>query len=282
MSEKTDIQKALNRELIDELKERGYFVSKVPKTVSGKTFEADFTKMAGRKYRFGVLSCSHLGSKYQQLSHLYTFYKLCKRRRIAEVLHCGDLVDGEKMYRGQEYELFLHGADAQTQYAVDNYPKFKGIKTRVIMGNHDESFWKHSGFNVVEAVCRERDDMEYLGDYLAYMKVDGLDVAIMHGSGGVAYARSYKLQKIIEQMSPEKKPHMLFVGHWHIVNHLPAYRNVEGFSMGAFQAQTPYLVRKGLTPNIGGILVEIRVDDSGILSVKTEWVPFYVPKKNDF
>jgi hypothetical protein len=124
--------------------------------------------------------------------------------------------------------------------------------------------------------------MEYLGDYLAYVHIDGIKVALMHGAGGVAYSRSYKLQKIIEQFAPEHKPHMLFVGHWHVQNHIPAFRNVEGFMMGAFQSSTPFLTRLGLTPNIGGIIIEIRVDSKGLLSVKTEWVPYYVPIKNDF
>lgn len=96
------------------------------------------------------------------------------------------------------------------------------------------------------------------------------------------YARSYKTQKIVEQFSPDLKPHMLFVGHWHVTNHLPTYRNVDAFSMGAFQSQTPYMARKGLTPDMGGAIVEIRVDDSGLLSVETEWVRYYRPIKNDY
>jgi len=282
MSEETDLKKALNKELIAELAGRGYFVSKVPPTASGKTFEADFTKMAGRKYRFAVISCTQIGSKYQQMSHLYTFYKLCKKLRIKEVLHCGDLVDGERVYRGQEYELFLHGAEAQMDYVVNNYPQIDGIRTRIIMGNHDESFWKTAGINVVKEICKDRDDFEYLGDYLAFLNIDGIRIGLMHGAGGNAYARSYKLQKIIEQMPPELKPHMLFVGHWHICNWLPMYRNVSAFSVGAFQSQTPFLTRLGLYPEVGGYIIEIRVDDAGLVGIKPEWIPFYVMKKNDF
>jgi predicted phosphodiesterase len=238
--------------------------------------------MSGRKYRFGVVSCTHLGSKYQQLTHLYTFYKYCKRKGVDTVLHCGDLIDGEKIYRGMEYELHTHGATAQKQYCVDNYPHVTGIKTLVIMGNHDESFYKTSGYNVVEAICAERDDMEYIGDYLAYINLDTIRVAIMHSDGGVAYARSYKVQKIIEQLSPEAKPHLMFVGHWHVNAMIPAYRNVEGVSIGAFQSQTPYLVRKGLMPNVSGLVVEVEVNDKGLVGVKYDWRHFYEMKKNDY
>ena len=277
-----NLGKVTNRELLDELKGRGFFVSKVPPTASGKTFTADVKQMAGNKYRFAVISCTQIGSKYQQMTHLNTFYALCARKRINTVLHCGDVVEGEKIYRGQEYELFLHGADAQTNYVVDNYPKKKGITTKMILGNHDESFWKHSGVNVLKNIANVRDDIEYLGDYLAYVEIGGIEVALMHGAGGVAYARSYKLQKIVEQLAPERKPHMLFVGHWHVQAHIPAYRNVEAFSLGCFQSQTPFLTRLGLFPNMGGLIIEMVVDETGLKSVKSEWIPFYVPKKNDY
>lgn len=282
MSEETDLKKALNRELIDELKDRGYFVSKVPKTVSGKTFEARTRQRKGGKYRFAVISCTQIGSKYQQMTHLYSFYELCRSRGIKEVLHCGDLVDGERMYRGQEYELFLHGADSQRSYVVENYPKAKGIRTRIISGNHDLAFYKTAGINLVEAVCKERADMEYLGDWLAFVDFNGIKVALMHGGGGVAYARSYKVQKIIEQMSPDMKPHMLFVGHWHVTDWLPMYRNVSGFTVGCFQSQTPYLAQKGLYPEVGGYIVEVTTDETGILETNVSWVPYYVHVKNDF
>lgn len=109
-----NLEKATNVTLIEELKKRGYFVSRVPPTASGKTFKPDIRQMSGRKYRFGVVSCTHLGSKYQQLTHLYTFYKYCKRKGVDTVLHCGDLIDGEKIYRGMEYELHTRGYSPET------------------------------------------------------------------------------------------------------------------------------------------------------------------------
>ena len=271
-----------NRELVSEVESRGYFVSKIPPKTGGKTFVADVKKMNGNRYRFAVISCTQLGSKYQQLTHLHTFYSICKARGINTVLNCGDIVDGGKVYRGQEYELFAHGADEQSQYVIDNYPKVKGINTKMILGNHDESFYKIAGVNVVKDICEKRSDLQYLGDYLAYLDIGGVRVALMHGAGGASYARSYKLQKIVEQLSPEAKPKMLFLGHYHIQCHIPAYRNVESYMIGCFQAQTPFLTRLGLFPNIGGMIVEMVAEEGNIKSVKTEWIPFYVPIKDDY
>jgi len=276
------LSKLNTKVLLDAIEDRGYFVSKVPPSVSGKTFKVSPSYLSKNTFKFGVISCTHLGSKYQQMTHLTSFYEECGRQGANLVLHCGDLVDGEKIYRGQEYELFLHGADAQRDYVINNYPRVDGLKTKIILGNHDESFWSNSGINVVKAVCEKRDDMEYLGDYLAYLEMANIRVGIMHAGGGVAYARSYKPQKIVEQLSPEKKPHLMFIGHWHVACSIPRYRNVETFSLGAFQDQTPYLVRKGLDPNVTGLIIEVLADSTGLLSVKQEWIHYYVPVKNDF
>ena len=96
----------------------------------------------------------------------------------------------------------------------------------------------------------------------------------MHPDGGVAYARSYRQQKIIEQLAPEKKPHILLIGHYHIENILPQYRNVYSILLPCFQAQTPYLRRKGLNPEVGAVIMEITPDSKGIFSIKVENLMF--------
>jgi hypothetical protein len=35
-------------------------------------------------------------------------------------------------------------------------------------------------------------------------------------------------------------------------------------------------------PEIGGLIIEVKTDKMGILSVKSEWIPFYVPIKHDW
>ena len=83
-------------------------------------------------------------------------------------------------------------------------------------------------------------------------------------------------------MAPEIKPHMLFVGHWHTTAILPMYRNVAAYSVGCFQSQTPFLTRRGLYPEVGGYIVEIKVGDKGLIGHKAEWVPYYVMKEKDY
>ncbi len=270
------------RELLKAIQGRGYYIAKTPVSQAGQTFKGDLTRWSGRKYRWGVVADTHLCSRYQQLTHLWDFYRICGRRKIDTVFHCGDIVDGERIYRGQEYELFVHGADGQTDYAVAHYPNVKGIRTRMISGNHDASFMSTAGYNVAKRIAALRADITFIGDYLAFITVDILKVALMHGHGGVPYARSYRIQKVVEQLSSDNKPHFLFLGHYHVPNITPGYRNVEAVQMACFQSQTPYMATRGLQPHIAGLIVEVQVDDNGLAKVKYEWIPFYRAKKDDY
>lgn len=90
------------------------------------------------------------------------------------------------------------------------------------------------------------------------------------------------MQKIIEQVAPENKPHVLLLGHYHCPTHIPMYRNVEGFQLSCFQAQTPYLKRKGQYPAIGGMILTIHQNSKGLDGIQTEYKHYYKPVQNDF
>lgn len=151
-------------------------------------------------------------------------------------------------------------------------------------GNHDESHYKTSGHDIGLMLSRRRNDMNYYGFYGAKIDICGVKnlLYINHGAGGGAYARSYNLQKFVEQMAPDQKPFMLFQGHYHTMCWLPMYRNVSSWRTPCFQSQTPYLKRKGLYPEIGGLIVEFKIYDKKPTVPKVELVPFYVPKKDDY
>jgi predicted phosphodiesterase len=273
-------------QMLDHLLAKGYNLVREP-DLTTKHYEVDTSRFTGKVVTFGVVSDTHLGSKFQQMTFLNQAYDLFAEEGITDVLHCGDMFGGNgHVYRGQVYELFCHGADETIAYGVANYPKRDGITTHVISGNHDLSFLQSEGLDVVAAVARQRDDINYLGQYSAVVNFGELKVGLHHGEGGCSYARSYKLQKLIEQLAPENKPHALFLGHYHVACGLEMYRNVFARMMPCFEAQTPYLVRKALYPELGFYIVKAlmnpvdRVD--GVTNFRAEFYPFFVPKKNDF
>ena len=273
-------------QLIEEIQKRGYAaVAQSPIKIDAR-IKVPTDRFEGDEYKFGAISCTHLGSKFQQLTHLRSYYALCEQEGIRDIYHAGDFTAGQKVFRGQKYEIFLHGCDAQEDYVIENYPSYPGVTTHVIGGNHDESHWKEAGRDVLKGIAKEREDIKYYGFYGAFIDIGPISAYLMHGAGGGAYARSYKMQKIIEQFAPENKPDALLLGHYHVPCHLPAYRNVEGWTLASFEAQGPYLKRKGLFPAIMGMIIKIRTNDfdrkDGIVMVEPRYIPFYRPIEKDW
>lgn len=288
-----DLSKISVDDLKSALSAKGYKVEKLGMEEIDNRFDIPPEMFEGDRIQFAVLSCTQIGSKYQQMTHLHRFYHYCQEEYgIKTFLHCGDLVDGERVYKGHEYELFLHGADAQIDYTCENYPKvINGGRTFVIAGNHDESFIKDSGVNPVRRISDHREDIDYIGLYGAYPRIEHPAIGnrmiyLHHGAGGCSYARSYKLQKYIEQFSPQQKPDIYFCGHYHISCYIPGYRNVEGFLVPCFQAQTPHLKRHQLNPLVAGYIITLKLNDFGREGNKIEidfkMVPFFKHIENDY
>jgi len=140
----------------------------------------------GRWYKFGYVSDTHLCSKYERLDVLNAAYKVFRKEGITAVLHSGDILAGERMYRGQEYELHTIGATDQARYVIDKYPKFQGITTYFITGNHDLSHWKRSQIDVGMFIYGKRDDLVYLGQEEADIEIGGVKIRLIHPGSGTA------------------------------------------------------------------------------------------------
>jgi len=275
-------------ETIDSLRDKSYEVEldetshqvSIPQ-VPNKEFKPTEFKYFRKYYRVGLVSDTQLGSKYQQLTLLYDAYAEFRKQKVDFALHAGDVFDGVGVYSGQDVEIFLHDpyGDEQIEYVDKNYPQ-ADFRTYLIGGQHDRVFWKRRGRNVIEALCKKRKDLVNRGFYKAEFSVKGLRVGLMHPGGGVAYARSYKMQKIIENMvgfiasiPTAKAPVLQLFGHWHIPCHLPSYMGIDAVSLPCFQSQTPYLEQKGLMPVVGYAIAEISLDKESNLSKTT--INFY-------
>lgn len=228
-----------------------------------------------KRIKFGVVSDSHLGSCEQQITHLNTMYDIFEREGCKLVMHPGDLVDGESVFRGQRYGVFIVGADNQMQYAIDKYPKRKGIQTLMVSGNHDLDYHKSTGMDIVRAVAEQRKDIKYCGQLGAYVEFGkNARAYLFHPDGGGSYSISYKPQKLVAGMSPEKKPNLILIGHYHQLGYFKM-SGVHIFLCGCFQGQTDFLRRKGLEPQIGGWILELNIGDDGTINrIKQECITF--------
>lgn len=232
----------------------------------------------GDTYRFAVISDTHLGSKHQKLAELRTAYEVIAAEGIDTVYHPGDLVCGSGIYRGQINDIFLHTYEDQVEYAVENYPRVDGITTHIICGNHDaEGEFGRVGANPVVAVCNQRPDMIYGGDFRAsYEFAQGTRLYMVHPKGGKGYALSYKMQKFAESFEGGSKPNVCLVGHYHSAGWFMS-RSIQILYAGCFEGGggLGYRVPLG-EPAVGFYIVELTVaDDGSVVRFLPRWHPFY-------
>src|SRR5690606_334896 len=96
------------------------------------------------------------------------------------VYHAGDVIAGERVYSGQQYDLFLVGLDRQVDYVVEHYPS--DLPTTFITGNHDLAYLKTVGIDPGRAIARERPDMEYIGQWARRVEIaPGIFLDLTHG-----------------------------------------------------------------------------------------------------
>lgn len=265
------LKKDLEKKVIDLEGEKNYLEQQIRDLSKGRIMRQPFS---GKHIKIGVISDTHSGSLYANPHLDSALVRTFNKEGCDLVYHIGDILDGEKMYRGHEYELEFHGADRQVRNFVNRFPHVKS-KMYVITGNHDLSFWKHAGVDVGQKIVDKRDDIEYLGQDEAIIELKkNVKIMLIHPAGGTAYAVSYKSQKLIESFSGGKKPNIMLCGHYHKYDHL-FFRNVQGFQVPTTQSQTPYMKRKPTPAIMGGLILDIWTDKKGISRLKAEYLPYY-------
>lgn len=236
-----------------------------------------------RVLSFGLISDTHINSKYTQLTYLQKFYEFCFKRGIKDIYHVGDIDEGEQMRTGHQYECYTQGADDHISEIVANYPCFDGIATHFITGNHDSSIYKRCGVDIGEIITMKRKDMRYLGRDCARIEITpNCILELRHPWDGTAYALSYKPQKMIDGMEADSKPNILAIGHYHKLEYL-FYRNVHCFQAGCFQTQTPFTRGRGISVHLGGWIITVEVDNRGYVQrIVPEMIPFYKGINSDY
>lgn len=230
----------------------------------------------GDEFRFALIGCTHFGSLYCNIPAIESFYRYCSDIGVERVYHGGDVLDGHKVYRGQEFELRDVGLkDQVSRFASID---FCGVKTSFITGNHDQSFKSLSGVDVGMTIENANPDWEFLGEEQARVnfKTSAGDYTLMliHPGGGSSYALSYRPQKIVESLEGGTKPDMLAIAHYHKAEFMPSYRNVSAVQTGTFQNQTPFMARQGLAAHVGGWIVNVRVGGD-YNAITTEFIAYY-------
>lgn len=208
-----------------------------------------------------LISDTHLASKYDRLDILRYLYAKADELGVKHVLHSGDFTDGRSNRPEQVYELKEPSYEGQVDYCVDKYPAFDG-KTYTISGNHDDWWYKAAGSEIVKSIARRRDDIVYLGPDVADLKIGNLKIRLFHGSGGGAYAKSYKLQKYLDTIPLAERPDILQTGHIHQSFYMKQDKT-HCFQTSCLEDLTPYCRGMGLANDKSCWWVDVDFDDRG-------------------
>ena len=224
-----------------------------------------------------LISDTHLCSKYDRLDILRYLYDKAEDRGIKYILHSGDFTDGRSNRPEHIYELKETSYEGQVDYCVDKYPTFSG-KTYVISGNHDDWWYKSTGSEIVKAIAKRRDDIVYLGSDVADLKIGKLKIRLFHGKGGNAYAKSYKVQKYLDSIPLEERPHILQTGHVHQSFYMKQ-DDTHCFQTSCLEDLTPFARSMGLANDKSVWWVDVNIDDRGkIESINQELETFNIKK----
>jgi len=219
----------------------------------------------GQRLCFGVISDSHIGSRYLLQEALEEIPQRLVREGAQFLIFAGDLYDGVHMRKDQHLEQIDPSADGQLALAVKLFPS-TGKIVYGIAGNHCASFLK-IGLDNVRRFANIRKEFIFLGYYQALLPLTPKsDLLIFHPRGKLAKTRSRSLQNVIELFIPSKRTISLaIVGHWHSPFLAMKYFGVWGFLAPSFQKTTPYLASQGMKSEVGGILITVEIRDNGSL-----------------
>ena len=294
VSQRFKVDPGLIKQLLSELEQEGQRVETINNFLTIRTDVPveeygrvdPYYSHPDNTYKFGIISDTHLGSRYERLDVVYDLFDRFKEEGVDRVFHAGNYIDGMRKNINM-WDVHTHSIDGQVDYLVNNWPNY-GIPTYAVSGDDHEGWWvQDNGLDIghfTEQRMREsgRDDWHNLGYMEAYVPMVNANsgakgrALIMHPGGGSAYAISHKPQKIVESLPSGTKPDIMVLGHYHKMSLIPI-RAITTIQAGCTQDQSPFMRKKNIEPYVGGWIIEAEQDpETGrILRVKPEMITYY-------
>ncbi|MFD1515647.1 metallophosphoesterase [Halomarina rubra] len=275
------------RNRLDELRLSGY-------TIDFKELDAEGTRRwfipeerdkrfrvgdGDGRYKFGVISDTHLGSAAEHLEELHDYYdRVAADPDIEYVFHAGDISDGWKVHKGHTEALKgeATGWKRLREYVIEHYPRREGITTIFIEGNHDHKLKRRTGISLGKQIAAEREDLIYAGDSQARFVFDpehDIDLELIHPSGGQPYTVGYRLQTLYRERPASERPTIAVIGHLHGSMFAKA-EGVLGFYAGCWKGITTYGKRKGHSTEIGGWILTLEVEAGEVRRLTPDWISY--------
>ena len=226
--------------------------------------------------KIGIVSDTHLCSKYARIDLLSQMYEIFKKEGVTEVIHGGNLMDGFQEGINSN-DVHTHTLEGQVQYTMENYPSIDGIKTYFISTDcHSGWTARKSGIDVgkyVELSMKEcgRNDLIHLGyltatrEYKIKGREEPFRVFLIHPKGGsLADNETGALTKwgMFLLKLNEPKPDVLISGHYHKYG-IVKIGKIYCFHACSFTGMTPFMFSNKLISRLGGLIMKVTFNKTG-------------------
>lgn len=243
----------------------------------------------------GILKCAkmadiHIGSnEFDKEEFIQTLESLWKSG-VRIILIAGDVVDGKHVYSGHDENLQWR-AQMQLNAAVALLSQFNFIYI-TCKGNHDDSYIKNGGIDILEAIetrmAQRKKTFTYLRSYVGYVCFNDAVIKLIHlGSNrGSTISETYPSQKNLDSMFKTSTKYAksnvndiklfgkiypiinLISGHFHILSDF-TYGWVFCESPLTFQHTTDFINRMGNHSRVGCKTAEMKIKDGQCISEKS-------------
>jgi len=267
------------REAITKLKGKGYDIKEIIRGSERRYIlvrnadEAaeDYYNILGKIKTPCILSsCWHIGSVGFSEQALYQMIEDVENNGIEDVVVVGDVIQGKGVHRLELSDLLVPDIDSQVQLAVDYFNDFpKDTQFHLTIGNHEQKLKGNVqvGYDALKDISCRLPNVNYYGSTAKLQVDDDYNALLMHTKGGLTYSASYRLERIWGELI--ERPKLLVAGHLHKLMVLSKPPNNHLMFCGTLQRESSYLLWKGITAQVGWIILNDVTDENISFEIRT-------------
>jgi len=254
------------RQLLAEAAEEGYDIKTIYTDVEPEYSlvryqrhdeEAYYRTLGNVETPFIISADQHIASKTFTEQGWTQLVQDAEEYSIKDIIMPGDIFQGRGVHSQEAMDVALWNISDQMDEVVKKLNMLpKSVRKHTVLGSH-ESHIKgsiHVGLDVLRAISNRISNFKYYGAVAKLGINNNYNLLFLHTSGGLAYAVSYKAQKIWEGLV--ERPNMLIMGHLHQLFAIPRARFNVLICGGTLQRENAYLINKGIIAQIGWVIIE--------------------------
>lgn len=112
--------------------------------------------------------------KHENERGIYTAYEHAYKNGIKEIIHLGDLIEGNS----NSNQLRIENVERQIEYLKKFYPDYSDINTYLLYGNHDYNAIKFDHIN--NKFYKDCKNMKLIGANISYINFCGYPIKLSH------------------------------------------------------------------------------------------------------